>query len=129
MVLVRQKDKQKPIQLNRKATLGQANTTIVQFRRLCSQLYRFPLLNKAHNQVEAGSDAAKPDKVAILYMFDGGQKRKKLTEKCQHEDPVIPDPELVGVAEVVPGWEVVVLEAPLMTHKERMIRPGFGWGT
>lgn len=37
--------------------------------------------------------------------------KEKLTKKGQHEDPIIPDPELVCIAEVVPGWEVVVLQA------------------
>lgn len=74
---------------------------------------------------KAGSEKAEWDKAAIFVSqtqaagLTGDQKKRKLTEKCQHEDPVVPDPELVSVAEVVPGWEVVILGGPVgKTHRE-----------
>lgn len=78
MVLVRQKDRQKPIQLKRKATGG------------------------TNAGLESNFGCSVVTKLGRNFWGE-------LTEEGQHEDSVVANSKLIGVAEVVPGGEVVVL--------------------
>lgn len=49
-------------------------------------------------------------KQTALLFGDKGIHRNRLTEERQHEDPVVADPKLIGVAEVISGREFIILE-------------------
>lgn len=83
MVLVRQKDKQKPIQLNRKAT-ADTHTYIWVSK------YKLQYAHKKWTNIKQ-------------------TQWHRLTEKGQHKDAIISNTQLINITEIISGWKILIL--------------------